>query len=245
MIKKELSITELFGVLSAIALMVSVFSNAFFYYSLDAMWVMSILSPSFYVFEILKVLAILMLSIFVVGLSIDAYQWIIKNSFKFRKKQRLKLNHNFKTCDPAYQKLTKLNNSYEFWQTIFVILVSTTIFCSLVIIGYISTTSLLWNSMLVGLVLGVFTNKEVKRDKALKIFVFIILIIFSACFSGQLKLNSLTELPIAMLKNDKTHTSWYVLDGSQDKLILLNQKLKNEIKVVKFEEIDRISSKKK
>jgi hypothetical protein len=52
-------------------------------------------------------------------------------------------------------------------------------------------------------------------------------------------------LPVAKLKNDKELINWYVLDGSQDKLILLQQSSRNVIKIVKFEEIDRIISNKK
>jgi hypothetical protein len=67
----------------------------------------------------------------------------------------------------------------------------------------------------------------------------------TTCFSAQIKLNDIEKLPVAKLKNDKELINWYVLDGSQDKLILLQQSSRNVIKIVKFEEIDRIISNKK
>jgi len=93
--------------------------------------------------------------------------------------------------------------------------------------------------------IGFFTNKEVKQDNELKILFLIIFLILATCFSAQIKLNNLTQLPIAILKDEKNPMNWYILDGSQDKFILLNRDSKKMIKVVKFEEIDRIISNKK
>ena len=64
MIKKEFSISELFGILSVVALTISVLANTYFYYSLDAIWVMSVLSPTFYVMDIIKVITALSVVIF-------------------------------------------------------------------------------------------------------------------------------------------------------------------------------------
>lgn len=248
MIKKELSITELFGVLSVIALTISVFSNAYFYYYLDAMWVMSILSPTFYISEILKVLMLMSLAIIVVGFLMDAFKWLVKKSFIFRKKQRFVLSVQQNTNNIVYQRILKKDKSFQFWQTIFVIVISTITIFLLTFLGFISITSMLWNSVLIGFVVGLFTNKEIRKDKELKLFILIGVVVFTTCFSAELKLNNIHQLPIAKLKNDKgvkNTLDWYVLDGSQDKLILLNQSSKKVIKVVKFEEIDRIISNKK
>jgi len=245
MIKKELSITELFAVLSVIALTISVFSNTYFYYSLDALWVMSILSPSFYIFEILKVLVLMCGSILVVGLLMDTYKWLIRQSFYFRQKKRFKLSTNDLLSIDIYQKILKLHKSFQFWQTIFVAVIFTIVIVLLTKFGFIGFSSMLWNSVLIGLTLGIFTNKEIKKDQTLKIFVFIVFVTLTTCFSAQIKLNNLAQLPLAILKNEKNDRHWYVLDGSQDKFILLNKDSKKIIKVVKFEEIDRIISNKK
>ena len=70
----------------------------------------------------------------------------------------------------------------------------------------------------------------------------IMLFEFTTCFSLQIKLNQINQLPVAKLKSEQESTAWYVLDGSSDKLILLKQDSKNIIKIVKLEEIDRISA---
>ncbi|MCU4419019.1 hypothetical protein [Acinetobacter bereziniae] len=245
MIKRELSITELFGVLSVVALTISVFSNAYFYYSLDAIWVMSILSPTFYIFEILKVLVLMAGSILVVGFLMDIFKWMIKKSYKFRQKKRFKLSTQNILTDCKYKEIFKQNESFQFWQTTFVIVIYTIIVVLFTLFGLIKFNSMLWNSFLIGLTLGIFTNKEIKKDKELKLFVFIVFFALTTCFSAQIKLNDIEKLPVAKLKNDKELINWYVLDESQDKLILLQQSSRNVIKIVKFEEIDRIISNKK
>lgn len=245
MIKRELSITELFGVLSVVALTISVFSNAYFYYSLDAIWFMSILSPTFYIFEILKVLVLMAGSILVVGFLMDIFKWMIKKSYKFRQKKRFKLSTQNILTDCKYKEIFKQNESFQFWQTTFVIVIYTIIVVLFTLFGLIKFNSMLWNSFLIGLTLGIFTNKEIKKDKELKLFVFIVFFALTTCFSAQIKLNDIEKLPVAKLKNDKELINWYVLDGSQDKLILLQQSSRNVIKIVKFEEIDRIISNKK
>lgn len=245
MIKRELSITELFGVLSVVALTISVFSNAYFYYSLDAIWVMSILSPTFYIFEILKVLVLMAASILVVGFLMDIFKWMIKKSYKFRQKKRFKLSTQNILTDCKYKEIFKQNESFQFWQTTFVIVICTIIVVLFTLFDLIKFNSMLWNIFLIGLTLGIFTNKEIKKDKELKLFVFIVFFALTTCFSAQIKLNDIEKLPVAKLKNDKELINWYVLDGSQDKLILLQQSSRNVIKIVKFEEIDRIISNKK
>lgn len=245
MIKKDLSIPELFGVLSVIALSISVLSNVYFYYCLDAMWVMSILSPTFYISEILKVLVLMSIAICFVGFLMDVFKWLIKTSYKVRLKEYLKLPSQHDASDIHYQKIIKLEKSFQFWQMIFIVTVSTIFIFLLTLFKFISFASMLWSSILIGWVLGVFTNKDVRKDKELKLFIVIGLVALTTCFSAHIKLNNLDQLPIAKLKNTKDITDWYVLDGSQDKLILLNLSPQKVIKVVKLDEIDRIFSNKK
>ena len=45
---KEFSLTDIIAVISTVALVVTMASQTYFYYKLDALWVMSILSPSVY-----------------------------------------------------------------------------------------------------------------------------------------------------------------------------------------------------
>ena len=107
------------------------------------------------------------------------------------------------------------------------------------IIGF---AEVLWCSVLVGSVLSIFTDEGVRKDTGIKYFVFSIIVIFTTCFSAQLKLNNIPNSPVAFLKSQDKN-KWYVLDSFQDNVILLNKtENKSNIKVVKFEEIDRISA---
>lgn len=189
MIKKEFSLTDVFGALSVVALMISVLSNAFFYYSLDAMWVMSILSPSFYIFEILKVILFLAGSISCVGFLMDAYKWLVSKSFKLRKKKHYKLSVDNSEKERLQRILILQNRKFQFWQSLFVIVIFTLIVTILQIYRWIDFASMLWMSLIVGMVLGILTHAEVKQDKALKFFILIILVAITTCLSAQLKLN--------------------------------------------------------
>lgn len=58
---KELSLTDLIALISTISVLVSVTSQAYFYYRLDALWVMSLLTPSIYFVEVVKVIILFIL----------------------------------------------------------------------------------------------------------------------------------------------------------------------------------------
>ena len=75
---KEFSLTDIIAVISTVALVVTMASQTYFYYKLDALWVMSILSPSVYFIEVMKVL--LLTSILIVGVSIfeTIYSFLLK-----------------------------------------------------------------------------------------------------------------------------------------------------------------------
>lgn len=99
-----------------------------------------------------------------------------------------------------------------------------------------------WTVILIGIILAIFTNEEVRKDKGLRYLMLMMLAVLSTCFSAQLKLNNLSSSPEAVLKV-KDNNKWIVLDSFQGSVILLNRAENNShIKIVKFEEIDRISS---
>ena len=241
MIKKELSITELFGILSVVALSISVISNAFFYYSLDALWVMSVLSPTFYILDIVKVIVIIFFTIAVVGGLMDLYTFLLKKIQILKPKAKYKLPIGIDESGIKKQ-LKKTEQKFIRWQSVFVILISTSCLVLLLVYSFISSATLIWSCGLIGIILAIFTDEGIRKDKELKYMVFIILAVFTTCFSAQLKLNSISSYPEAFLKSHDKN-KWYVLDSFQDKVILLNKtENKSNIKVVKFEEIDRISA---
>ena len=241
MIKKELSITELFGILSIVSLTISVISNAFFYYSLDAIWIMSVLSPSFYIFEIIKVLVLSCSVITVTGVLLDFYNYLFRQYCKWNPKKKILVSNEISEAD-LKEKIGKFSKKHKRRKVIFVIVISIGGLITLYGNTLISQTSMLWGAVLIGITLSIFTDDEVRRDKSLKYLVLTILVIFATCFSAQLKFNNIKNSPIAVLK-DANRKQWYVLDSFQGNVILFNySKSKSNIKVVKFEEIDQISS---
>ena len=96
---------------------------------------MSILSPTFYIFEILKVLVLMAGSILVVGFLMDIFKWMIKKSYKFRQKKRFKLSTQNILTDCKYKEIFKQNESFQFWQTTFVIvIVIVTVICTIIVV---------------------------------------------------------------------------------------------------------------
>lgn len=243
MIKKEISVSELIGILSILALGISVLSNAFFYYSLDALWVMSILSPTFYITEIVKVLIIISLVICTVGVLIDIYQFLFKKYIKRYPKKRLlfdSVNDHFQ----LKKQFEKSSKRFIRWQAVFVIGICISCLMIFLVFQIIGASTFLWSCILISITFSIFTDANVRKDKQLRYFILIILSIFTTCFSAQLKLNQIEDSPIAVLKQEDQNT-WFVIDSFQDKVIIFSQfDKKSNIKVVKFEEIARIRSEK-
>lgn len=63
---KELNITEFVSLLTIVALSICVISQTYFYYRLDALWVMSLIPPSIYLFDIIKVIVFILLNLIMV-----------------------------------------------------------------------------------------------------------------------------------------------------------------------------------
>ena len=225
-----------------IALCISVSFNAFFYYFLDALWVVSTLSPSIYIAEIFKVLGVLLMSIVTVGLLMDGYDLFFRCLIKLKGKSRLKLYSDPSRNKVILTKIKTFNQRYVFWQNVFVTLTTILILMFLVHFKIFSATSLFFFSIIIGLVLAIFNHQELKKDRSLKFFVFFILTFACTFYAAYMKCESIDHLPQAILKNDKTNQHWQVLNGGQDKMILLQRDSNDTIKVVKFDEIDRIIS---
>lgn len=249
MIKKEFSISELFGILSVVALTISVLANTYFYYSLDAIWVMSVLSPTFYVMDIIKVITALSVVIFFNAFFVYQYKALTVRFYKYVKKKKVIVkDQNIKETT---QLINKNQKKYELGKILFVLLAYAVILWLFGIIfkssgQVIYFSELLFISVLVGGMLTIFSDNQIRKDKEIVIFIMIFMSLIATCFVADTKLKRLNEsAPITILKN-KDKENWIIVDSFQDKAILLNQTAKhNIIKIVKFEEIDRIISNKK
>ncbi|WP_228200198.1 hypothetical protein [Acinetobacter tianfuensis] len=201
------------------------------------------MSPTFYVTEIVKVLVVLSIFITIIGALLDVYNYLYKKYRKFQPKRKLRFN-SFNEQEPLKQQFEKAAKRYVWGQSVFVISIYIT--CMTILFSYqvVGLTTYLWSSVLIGITLSIFTNADLRKDKQLKYVAMMILIVFSTCFSAQLKLNHIENSPQAILKH-KDQKTWYVLDAFQDKLVLFSQTEKqSDIKVVKFEEVERIRSEK-
>ena len=88
---KELNITEFVSLLTIVALSICVISQTYFYYRLDALWVMSLIPPSIYLFDIIKVIVFILLNLIMV-MSLEALY--LKITKKFRHGKRIKYKND-------------------------------------------------------------------------------------------------------------------------------------------------------
>lgn len=83
---KDLSITEITTVITGIGLTINVIAQTYFYIRIDALWIMSIISPSIYILDVFKII-ILFLILFGIFLSFETlYRQVTK---KFRLKTKI------------------------------------------------------------------------------------------------------------------------------------------------------------
>ncbi|NHB58599.1 hypothetical protein G9F32_11325 [Acinetobacter sp. 194] len=246
MIKKELSITELFGVLSIIGISITVISNTYFYYQLDAIWMTSLLSPTFYLFEVFKVMLVFCSAVIFVDFFVERYDTcarylyrkiLRKKSFKF---DVLGHNHSF-----IKAQMVGYFNRYTCFKTLFLTFLLSIPIIVLKSMHLVNTANFFWLCVLLGLIAGLQINRHIKQDKIFHYFILFLIIVICSFITAHIKLDHLNDLPIAVLKSSSDDRSWLVLESSNDKTILLNAMNHQDFKIVKFEEIDRIISKKK
>ena len=84
---KDLSLTDYISGVSAIGLAISVISQSYFYFRLDALWVMSLISPTIYLFDVIKVIVFLLILVGGVIALEQFYRYLTK---KFRHKKKIK-----------------------------------------------------------------------------------------------------------------------------------------------------------
>src|SRR5690606_23842416 len=116
MILKEVTVTEALSFFSAFALIISLINQTYFYYRLDAMWVMSLISPTIYLFDIFKVIATLLILIGVMTLLDFLYKNITK---KIIYKKRI----IFRQGDDLSKLLIEKRKEYERNFIIFILLI--------------------------------------------------------------------------------------------------------------------------
>ena len=230
---KEFSLTDIIAVISTVALVVTMASQTYFYYKLDALWVMSILSPSVYFIEVMKVL--LLTSILIVGVSIfeTIYSFLLKILII---KRKIPYKNNEKEINIL---LIKNKKSYIRGFTVFSILLLMIIFCGLSKLGISVTNSIIyWTYFILGLAL--LTNKSL--DLVTRRLTLILIVISVTALNAEIKISRLKNAPVVFVKESNSKVVRATLvEAYQDKIIVANSKdLNGGLKILKLDQVEKI-----
>lgn len=232
---KEFSLTDIIAVISAAALVVTMASQTYFYYKLDALWVMSILSPSVYFIEVMKVL--LLTSILIVGVSIfeTIYSFLLKILII---KRKIPYKNNEKEIN-----ILLINNkkSYIRGFTVFSILLLMIIFWGLSKLGISVTNSIIyWTYFILGLSLALLTNKSL--DLVTRRLTLILIVISVTALNAEIKISRLKNAPVVFVKESNSKVVRATLvEAYQDKIIVANSKdLNGGLKILKLDQVEKI-----
>ncbi|MGY6624804.1 hypothetical protein [Acinetobacter johnsonii] len=232
---KEFSLTDIIAVISTVALVVTMASQTYFYYKLDALWVMSILSPSVYFIEVMKVL--LLTSILIVGVSIfeTIYSFLLKILII---KRKIPYKNNEKEINIL---LIKNKKSYIRGFTVFSILLLMIIFCGLSKLGISVTNSIIyWTYFILGLSLALLTNKSL--DLVTRRLTLILIVISVTALNAEIKISRLKNAPVVFVKESNSKVVRATLvEAYQDKIIVANSKdLNGGLKILKLDQVEKI-----
>ncbi|MHC5170653.1 hypothetical protein ACVIAJ_09885 [Acinetobacter johnsonii] len=232
---KEFSLTDIIAVISAAALIVTMASQTYFYYKLDALWVMSILSPSVYFIEVMKVL--LLTSILIVGVSIfeTIYSFLLKILII---KRKIPYKNNGKEINTL---LIKNKKSYIRGFTVFSILLLMIIFWGLSKLGISVTNSIIyWTYFILGLSLALLTNKSL--DLVTRRLTLILIVISVTALNAEIKISRLKNAPVVFIKESNSKVVRATLvEAYQDKIIVANSKdLNGGLKILKLDQVEKI-----
>ena len=232
---KEFSLTDIIAVISAAALIVTMASQTYFYYKLDALWVMSILSPSVYFIEVMKVL--LLTSILIVGVSIfeTIYSFLLKILII---KRKIPYKNNEKEINIL---LIKNKKSYIRGFTVFSILLLMIIFGGVSKLGISVTNSIIyWTYFILGLSLALLTNKSL--DLVTRRLTLILIVISVTALNAEIKISRLKNAPVVFIKESNSKVVRATLvEAYQDKIIVANSKdLNGGLKILKLDQVEKI-----
>ncbi|MDY6455970.1 hypothetical protein [Acinetobacter faecalis] len=234
---KDLSITEITTVITGIGLTINVIAQTYFYIRIDALWIMSIISPSIYILDVFKII-ILFLILFGIFLSFETlYRQVTK---KFRLKTKILYSAELK--ENIENILIENRKKYE---RIFKIIV----FLIIWLICYLFTDLELKTTYrflcITGLCIGIFLILTLDKTltKNFKRSLLGVLLVLGAIGLGELKFIQIDKLPIVILKDQKSDfQKSQLLEISKTEAILLKQDKKgsNSFKIITSNQIDKI-----
>ena len=229
---KELSLTDLITFVSAISVLVSIASQTYFYYRLDALWIMSFLTPSIYFIEVIRVMILFAILVFNVICIEQIFKWGLK-CIVHKKKIRFFSNNDY------LQVLTEAQKKYGNNLTVFLGIM---IFVEWFLLNYFTNIFrvgiLLWISAISGLILALLTDKEF--DRTIRYVTLGMILLCVTALNAELKIVELDRAPYVYLKNDNDE-KYRLMEVTQDKVIIFNVVDSNyQIQLMNTDQIKKI-----
>lgn len=232
---KDLSLTDYISGVSAIGLAISVISQSYFYFRLDALWIMSLISPTIYLFDVVKVIVLLLILLGGVIALEQLYRYLTK---KFRHKKKIRYVEG-KLIDDLLIK-NRVNYERNFYLFLCILIC---IFIFLFAFLKFKTTFFLF--VILGIFLGIVMlialdktlSKEIRRT-------FLGLLLFvGSLLHGEYKYIQIVELPQVLLKDKKSEFNQSkLLEVTKTDAILFQRNNKGAVnfKIISLNQIDKI-----
>lgn len=232
---KESSLTDIIAAISAAALVVTMVSQTYFYYRLDALWLLSILPPSVFFLEVLRVLALVVILILGALGSEVIYKFIL--NICLRKRKIIYKNNE----DSIKKLLDKKRKSFVRGYSIFSIILLYCVFIIFQKFGFLLTNEVMfWTAFTWGALLKIVSDKELsmftKRTSLISV------LICATVLNAEIKIAYINKAPIVYIKNeDQEENEARLLDMYQDKVIVFYQDdSKYEFSVLQSDQIEKI-----
>ncbi|CAB1213154.1 hypothetical protein [Acinetobacter bouvetii] len=234
---KELSITEFVSLLTIVALSICVITQTYFYYRLDALWVMSLIPPSIYLLDVIKVIAFIFVSIFVV--------FGLESIFgKITKKNRHKIKIRYENIEEIRKLLIKNRKSYENNLLLFICLIVSLFGFFLIFIGIkISMILSMVFGAMIGTILILNTDKSLTRN--FKLGLLGGLLIVGAVIIGEFKYAEISNLPkVTLVADSEKRNLYHLLEQSKTNAVIFKRDKNgaNSFKIVDLNQIHSIQS---
>ena len=237
---KELSFTDLIAIFSAISITVTFISQTYFYYRLDALWLMAVITPSAYILEVIKVFLILFLLLIYILILKAFYDYLFKKILS-----KNKVNLSMINSLDIQVLLSKNRKKYERNFIIFVCILTEIIALILIFLRVIDPTKSYAIPIIIGACIGAVISLILARnlEKSLKFSIWGIVIILVSLLNAEFKYNQLNSLETVYLTDEKSEfNKAKLVEISSDKAILLKRDIKTklEIKIVPIDDIEKI-----
>ena len=230
------TITDLVTLLTSIGLGISLVSQTYLYYRLDALWIISILPISVYFLDVLRVGFITCLIFIFVVLIHLVYSLIFKKILRVR----IRVPSGYDVS--KFLNIQKERHSKYFsWITI---ILAQFVFALLRYLGFSVPTSIqYWTSFIVGMILAILLNGNL--NTGLRRFFLGVIVICVTGLNAEIKLNQIENNPYVHYRDQSGTTvkKSKLLDAYQDKVIILEKNSSQTIiKILKIEQIEKIVS---